>query len=66
MKLKYSGWYVKDLRLCKYNDVKKERIQIADDISEAKEFKDEYEINEFIKKCKLLNYNVKEIEIVEE
>ena len=23
MKLKYSGWYVKDLRLCKYNDVKK-------------------------------------------
>lgn len=66
MKLKYSGWYVKGLKLCKFNGVKKERIQVTDDINEAKEFKDENEINEFIKKCKLLNYDIKSFEVIEE
>ena len=66
MKLKTSGWDVKGLKLCNINDVKKERIQVTDDITEAKEFKDENEINEFIKKCKLLNYNVKDFEVLGE
>ncbi len=65
MKLKHSGWYVKGLKLSNFNGLKKERIQVADDITEAKEFKDENEINEFIKKCKLLNYDIKSFEVVE-
>ena len=65
MKLKHGGWYVKGLKLGKINGVKKERIQVADDINEAKEFKDENEINEFIKKCKLLNYDDKLFEVEE-
>ena len=46
--------------------LKKERIQIADDVIEAQEFKDENEVNEFIKKCKLLNYDIKSFEVIEE
>lgn len=65
MKLKTSGWYVKGLKLDKINGVKKERIQIADDITEAKEFNSENEIDEFIKKCKLLNYDIKSFEVEE-
>ena len=64
MKLKYGGWYVKGLKLCKINDVKKERIEVADDVNEAKEFNNENEINEFIKKCKILNYNIKSFEVL--
>ena len=63
MKLKYGGWYVKDLKLSKINDVKKERIEAADDVNEAKEFNNENEINEFIKKCKILNYDIKSFEV---
>ena len=65
MKLKYGGWYVKDLKLSKINDVKKERIEAADDVNEAKEFNNENEINEFIKKCKILNYDIKSFEVLE-
>lgn len=65
MKLKYSGWYVKGLKLSNFNGLKKERIQIADDITEAKEFNSENEIDEFIKKCKLLNYDIKSFEVIE-
>ena len=65
MKLKYGGWYVKDLKLSKINDVKKERIESTDDVNEAKEFNNENEINEFIKKCKLLNYDIKSFEVLE-
>ena len=65
MKLKYSGWYVKGLKLSNFNGLKKERIQIADDITEAKEFNSENEIDEFIKKCKLLNYDIKSFEVKE-
>ena len=65
MKLKYGGWYVKDLKLSKINDVKKERIQATDDVNEAKEFNNENEINEFIKKCKILNYDIKSFEVLE-
>lgn len=64
MKLKYGGWYVKDLKLSKINDVKKERIQATDDVNEAKEFNNENEINEFIKKCKILNYDIKSFEVL--
>ena len=64
MKLKYGGWYVKDLKLSKINDVKKERIEVADDVNEAKEFNNENEINEFIKKCKILNYDIKSFEVL--
>ena len=63
MKLKYGGWYVKGLKLSKINDVKKERIEVADNVNEAKEFNDEKEINEFIKKCKILNYDIKSCEV---
>ena len=63
MKLKYGGWYVKGLKLGKINDVKKERIEAADDVNEAKEFNNENEINEFIKKCKILNYDIKSFEV---
>ena len=63
MKLKYGGWYVKGLKLSKINDVKKERIEAADDVNEAKEFNNENEINEFIKKCKILNYDIKSFEV---
>ena len=65
MKLKYGGWYVKDLKLSKINDVKKERIESTDDVNEAKEFNNENEINEFIKKCKILNYDIKSFEVLE-
>lgn len=65
MKLKTSGWYVKGLELCKINGVKKERIKVTDDINEAKEFNSENEINEFIKKCKFLNYDIKSFEVEE-
>ena len=64
MKLKYGGWYVKDLKLSKINGVKKERIEVADDVNEAKEFNNENEINEFIKKCKILNYDIKSFEVL--
>ena len=63
MKLKYGGCYVKGLKLSKINDVKKERIEAADDVNEAKEFNNENEINEFIKKCKILNYDIKSFEV---
>ena len=63
MKLKYGGYYVKGLKLSKINDVKKERIEAADDVNEAKEFNNENEINEFIKKCKILNYDIKSFEV---
>ena len=59
MTLKTSDWYVKGLKLGKIDGVKKERIQVTDDITKAKEFNSENEINEFIKKCKLLNYDIK-------
>ena len=64
MKLKYGGWYVKDLKLSKINGVKKERIQATDDVNETKEFNNENEINEFIKKCKILNYDIKSFEVL--
>lgn len=64
MKLKYGGWYVKDLKLSKINDIKKERIEATDDVNEAKEFNNENEINEFIKKCKILNYDIKSFEVL--
>lgn len=63
MKLKHGGWYVKGLKLGKINGVKKERIQVTDDVNEAKEFNNENEINEFIKKCKILNYDIKSFEV---
>ena len=63
MKLKYGGCYVKGLKLSKINDVKKERIEATDDVNEAKEFNNENEINEFIKKCKILNYDIKSFEV---
>ena len=63
MKLKTSGWYVKGLQLGKIDGVKKERIQVTDDITKAKEFNSKNEIDEFIKKCKLLNYDIKSFEV---
>ena len=66
MELKVGGWYVKGLKLSKINGVKKEYVQVADDINEAKEFKDEKEVNDFLNKCKLLNYNPKHFEVVGE